>query len=325
MRSLNNAVIAALQVRSGLNSLEKDIADLEAFMKHANGCGLESLDNTTGRLIEAGLITRYPDHFKMGSGLEGISNLLNTLKTAVTKLKGAFKGKKAEEIVAKPTSDALRALDNRYTNGFWGKWFGAEVPQVKVTGLAALVQAGSFVEVKAQVEAFLTARESELQRGVTALLTYWQGILPVFLKLRDATEEQEVMDLLAAIKTYSERTPLGYEPDYNFPKAASGGVLPTLSKEEAVQAIEFAKALVQRSKDIYKILDPVWDVGIKDDDADCYLDNARKIPAAPIRYTDKIMSMAVLTDMVSYYTEQIRDYMFKVIEGLEDWIESSEK
>lgn len=325
MTALTEELLTHLNIKTGLNGLEKDVELLDQFMTHANGCGMESLDNASGKLIELGLAERYPSHFTVGSGLEGISNLLNNLKTAVTKLKGTLKGKKAEEVVAKPTSDALRALDTRYSNGFWGKWESAEVPQVKVTGLAALVKAGSFVEVKAQVESFLTARESELQSAVAALLEYWNGILPVFLKLRDATEEQEVLDLLAQIKNYSERTPLKYDPDYDFPKAASGGILPTLSKEEAEQAIEFAKALVQRSKDIYKLLDPVWGVGIKDDDADCYLDNARKFPAAPIRYTDKIMSLEVLTDNVSYFTENIRDYMFKVIAGLEDWIESSEK
>ncbi|QKE54495.1 hypothetical protein ACSA002_1810 [Salmonella phage vB_SalM_SA002] len=325
MQSLNPELLAALQVTTGLNSLEKDIENLEAFLGHANGCGLESLDSVSGKLIESGLAARYPDYFEIGSGLEGISNLLTNLKTAVTKLKGAFKGKKAEEIVAKPTTDALKALDSRYTNGFWGKWVSTPVPQVKVTGLPALVEAGPFVDVKAQVESFLTAREAELQRGVNALLAYWQGILPTFLKLRDATEEQEVLDLLATIKKYSETTRLEYDPDYVFPKAPSGGVLPTLSKEEAEQAIEFAKALVQRSKDIYKILDPVFEIGIKDDDADAYLDNASKFPSAPVRYTDKIMALVVLTDNINYFAENIRDYMFKIVNGLEDWIESSKQ
>lgn len=323
MQTLDTELLAKLQITAGLNGLEKDVENLEAFMDHATGCGLESLDNTTGKLIESGLAARYPSHFEIGSGLEGISNLLSNLKTAVAKLKGAFKGKKVEEIVAKPTADALRALDSRYTSGFWGKWTASDVPQVKVTGLPALIQAGPFVDVKAQVETYLSTREAELQRGVNALLAYWQGILPTFLKLRDATEEQEILDLLATIRKYSETTRLEYDPDYVMPKAASGGVLPTLSKEEAEQAIEFAKALLQRSKDIYKILDPVFEIGIKDDDADTYLDNASKFPSAPVRYTDKIMAMVVLTDNISYFAENIRDYMFKVIDGLEDWIESS--
>lgn len=325
MTVINDVLLSQLQVGRGIKALEADAALLDQFMNNATGCGLESLDSVSGKLIESGLAARYPDYFEIGSGLEGIGNLLTNLKTAVTKLKGAFKGKKAEEIVAKPTTDALKALDSRYTNGFWGKWVSTPVPQVKVTGLPALVQAGPFVDVKAQVESFLTAREAELQRGVNALLAYWQGILPTFLKLRDATEEQEVLDLLATIKKYSETTRLEYDPDYEFPKAPSGGVLPTLSKEEAEQAIEFAKALVQRSKDIYKILDPVFEIGIKDDDADAYLDNASKFPSAPVRYTDKIMALVVLTDNINYFAENIRDYMFKIVNGLEDWIESSKQ
>lgn len=323
MKVLTEDLLSQLTIKSGLNGLEKDSELLDKFLNHARGAGLESLDTASGKLIEMGLAERYPTHFATGSGLEGIGNLLANLKTAVSKMKGAFKGKKVEEIVAKPTTDALKALDNRYTSGFWGKWAASDVPQVKVTGLPALIQAGPFVDVKAQVETYLSAREAELQRGVNALLAYWQGILPTFLKLRDATEEQEILDLLAAIRKYSETTRLEYDPDYVMPKAASGGVLPTLSKEEAEQAIEFAKALLQRSKDIYKILDPVFEIGIKDDDADTYLDNASKFPSAPVRYTDKIMAMVVLTDNISYFAENIRDYMFKVIDGLEDWIESS--
>lgn len=325
MTVLNNELLAQLSLKAGLNGLEKDIELLDQFMTHATGCGLESLDSASGRLIEMGLAERYQSHFQIGSGLEGIGNLLTNLKTAVSKMKGAFKGKTPEQIVEKPTSDALRALESQYSNGFWGKWVGSEVESVKVTGLPLLVKAGPFIEVKAQLELFITERELELKRSVAAVLEYWGGVLPLFLKLRDATEEAEVLDLLAGIKKYSETVRLAYEPDYDFPRAPSGGLLPTLSKEEATQAIEFAKALLKRSQDIYKILDPVFEAGVKADDADGYLDNASKFPSAPVRYTDKIMSDVILTEQSNSLAEQTRDFMFKAIAGLEDWIKSSEQ
>lgn len=92
MKHILDMLNPVLDLRVGVESLEKDVELLSAFMSHANGCGLESLDTPSGKIIESGLAARYPDHFQMGSGLEGIKELVTKLKDGIAGLKKKLKG-----------------------------------------------------------------------------------------------------------------------------------------------------------------------------------------------------------------------------------------
>lgn len=105
-------------LRSGMASIENDINLIERFLTHANGCGLESLDGVTGQLIESGLAARYPDHFKVGGGLEGLSELVGKLKQGLAGLKKSFKGKLPQQLT-KITGDLDSAVKKTYGNPAW--------------------------------------------------------------------------------------------------------------------------------------------------------------------------------------------------------------
>lgn len=325
MAALTEELLAHLNIKTGLNGLEKDVELLDQFMTHANGCGMESLDNASGKLIELGLAERYPSHFKVGSGLEGISNLLTNLKTAVSKMKGAFKGKKPEQIVDKPTSDAIKALDQQYTSKFWGNAESTNSISTQAPMLAKLVKGGSFVDVKAQVETYLGACEATLKDGVVKVLQYWAAIKPQFEALRAAKTEEERQALLNQIVDYCENTDVGTIHLDELPQKQTGGLFSTLSPEEAEAAIEFSKALLQRSKDIYKLTDAVWDVGVTDDDADGWFDDVENPRDGSVKYLRDAMATSAIVDDVDYYTEAMRHYMFEIIKGLEEWVGKSIK
>lgn len=325
MQALDNQLLSNLNVFAGLEALEKDIELLEAFQQNALGCGLESLDHPTGQLVTSGLAARYPQHYQVSEGMEGISNLVNTLKTAVSKLKGAFKGKKPDQIVSKPTNDALAALNTQYGKNFWLDYTPQEKETVKPVGLLTLVKGGSFSDVKSQVETYLTACETELKSGVANLLKFWAGIEPKFNALKTAATEEERQQLLNDIIEYGETNSTNDLIADDLPAHDSGGTLAPLSADDAKAAVEFVKALVTRSKDIYAITDPMWDVGITDDDADGYFDHVEDKRDRSVRYLRDSMATMLITEDIVWYTEATREYMLKVAVGIEAWVDASTK
>lgn len=323
MSVIDKTIYDSLGVVSGIRGIANDIARLEDYQQAAMSAGVESLDYPAGKLVEAGVVAMYPDHFKMGSGMEGIGSLITTLKLTLAKVKGLKKGQGQGELVAKPTEAAVKAMDKQYSSSFWGGWSSKETEEVKPTGLLSLVKGGSVEEVKKQVDDFLEAREKELTKSVEGLLKYWNDILPVFKQLQNETDPEKLSDLVAAIIEYSETTRIPDEAPEKLPKTASGGSLPTLSEEDAKAVVTYIGVLLTRTKDIYKITDPAMDVGIKENDDDSYLDNAFDQKINDVKHAYKCYDVWLLTDNVCTYLEEVREYMFNVIKGLEDWVAKS--
>jgi len=107
-----------ISASGGVESLQADVDLIERFLVHANGCGVESLNTVSGALIESGLSTRYPDHFKVGSGIEGLRELVDKLKTGISGLKKRFKGKLPAEL-KKAAVDLESAIKKTYGNRSW--------------------------------------------------------------------------------------------------------------------------------------------------------------------------------------------------------------
>lgn len=128
----------AVNVRSGMESIENDISLIEQFLTHANGCGLESLDGVTGQLIESGLAARYPEHFKVGGGLEGLGELVGKLKQGLVGLKKSFKGKLPQQLT-KITGDLDSAVKKTYANPAWYADKDATDKPVSTVELAKIV------------------------------------------------------------------------------------------------------------------------------------------------------------------------------------------
>lgn len=322
MSAITKELLASLRINKGIESIDNDIELLDQFMSHATGCGLESLDSASGRLIEQGLAERYSDYYQLGSGVEGIGNLLTTLKTAVGKLKGAFKGKKPEEIVAKPTADAVAAVKKQYNQSFWGGWKQVEAEVVKPTGLLALVQGGTWAEVKAQIEETISGGEASAKEHADGLVKYWDGVLPVFKKLQAEKDPAKQVEICYELIAYSENTKLEDAPG-EFKAKNTGGTLPPLSESEANDAVTYLVDLLDRSKKIYTLTDQMYTVGIKDDDADGYLESVTDNKDAPTRMIYKCFGRPELTNELSGYVEEVRDYVFSAITGLEDWVNKS--
>jgi len=322
MSALTPEQLAALQVFKGLESMEQDIELLSQFQQHAIGCGLESLDSPSGKLVEQGLVARFPGHIQTGSGLEGIGNLLTSLKDAVSKLKGVFKGKTPEQIIEKPTDAAKKALLGTYTSGFWGKYKTKEADTVKAPSLLTLVKGGTFAEVKAQLESTIGDGEKQAKDFADELVKYWTGVKPLFEKLKAEENAVVLLDICNEIIAYADDNKLPVAPS-GFNAMSSGGTLAPLSESEANDAVTYLIDLLDRSQKIYGMTDQGYGVGITNDDADSYLDTVTDVKNAPIKNIYKAFGRPELTNGMSQFVEEVRGYIFSAITGLEAWVEAS--
>lgn len=159
-------------VSGGMESIENDINLIEQFLAHANGCGLESLDTPAGALIESGLAARYADHFKAGSGLEGLGELVGTLKKGLDGLKKRFKGKLPAELT-KATGDLENAIKKTYGNSAWFADKDETDKPVSTVELAKLVgDVKSGGEVVSAVSAAFKQYDTALNNNLKEVSTY---------------------------------------------------------------------------------------------------------------------------------------------------------
>lgn len=138
MQLITDEFIKSLSLRAGAEALQADVDLLEQYVTAATGCGLESLDHPAGKLIESGLAARYPDHFKVGSGLEGIASLLSSLKKGLNGLKKMARGK-AKPFLEKQSYGVVQEIKKTYMSDSWYKGKEAIGKPIDVSGLAKLI------------------------------------------------------------------------------------------------------------------------------------------------------------------------------------------
>jgi len=72
-----------IDIAAGIEELTADLNRLQAYKAGYVNSGLESMDYPAGNLIESGLAAKYPDHFKVGAGIEGIDGLIAKLSNGI--------------------------------------------------------------------------------------------------------------------------------------------------------------------------------------------------------------------------------------------------
>lgn len=72
-----------IDIAAGIEELQTDLGQLQAYKAGFVSAGLESMDYPAGNLIESGLAAKYPNDFKVGAGIEGIDKLITRLSNGI--------------------------------------------------------------------------------------------------------------------------------------------------------------------------------------------------------------------------------------------------
>lgn len=168
--------------------MKQDVELLSAYRKSAVGAGLESLDYPAGRLIEQGLTTRYPDHYKVGDGMEGLSDLLNKIKSGLKEARKLLKGK-ARPFLEKRKYEILKNIQPTYGSDSWYKDKEAIGKPIDVSGLAKLISGFNDFD---NLITTITTDQKSVQKGfddstkeTLAYIAKIEKVAPSLLKMKE--------------------------------------------------------------------------------------------------------------------------------------------
>lgn len=252
MQLITDELIKSLCLREGAESIKADVDLLEAFVSHANGCGLESLDTPSGKLIESGLAVRYSDHFVQGSGLEGISGLIATLKKGLEGIKKLARGKGKAAII-KSAEPLTKEIDKTYTNNLW--WGNKQVKETPPTtnGLAKLI--GDFSDF-ASLKSALTTAQKTMTDAYTASTKQTEAysavvdkIVVKIGKMKGKSSEEMTAFANGAIEELKKLKD-AMNDDLPEIKAGSSTELPAMTTEDGKSLGELMKGLLSWGVDI---------------------------------------------------------------------------
>lgn len=256
MSFITDEFIKSLAVRAGTEAIERDIELLERYRSNAIGCGLESLDNPTGQLIESGLAARYPEHYKVGSGLEGIGGLVDTLKKALGGLKKAGRGK-VKPFIDKQTKTVAAQVKDTYVNQKWldeHKENHGMIDHKPVTAFTGSVENGKLDELIAAGKDVLTLYTNAVKDSAKKTQEFWNKLKPFEAKARKAEKgSDEAKAVLEEMNKAFPEGPIAALPK-DLPKITNednGGKGPALSKAEVKEAGEFILAIFAAADEIW--------------------------------------------------------------------------
>lgn len=326
MQLITDEWINGLLIRSGVEALQNDLDLIEQFVKHANGCGLESLDTPTGKLIETGLAARYPDHFKMGAGVEGLNGLIAVLKKGIEGIKNLTRGK-GKAVITKTVDPVKNEIDKTYANNAW--WGGKEVKVTPPTtsGLSTLI--GDFSDF-ASLKTALTSAQKTMSDAYNASTKQTEAYGDVVDKVvneikKTKGKSQEEMTAFANSKIEQLKKLLdAMSSELPEIKAGSSTSIPTLSAEDG-------KALGQLMKDVIS-----WGVDIEMDaednrctygaGQDTFKDNEEaEDNDAMSKLQWNFLYWEAATDANSTLAEKIYKWSLKVAQAMEVVINSAVK
>jgi len=186
---ITEAFISTYGLHAGLESIERDLAMLEKFYQGRLSVGVESLDDPTGSLVAFGLASKYSNHFKIDSGLEGIGSLIDTLKKGIAGIKKLARGK-AKPIITKQTAPILAEVKKTYANSAWAEAQTSAKGSVSVAAVVKLIGGvKDFDEIVKKVGDLVKFYHSAVVDSEKQTKDYWKKVEPFGKKAKNASEE----------------------------------------------------------------------------------------------------------------------------------------
>lgn len=317
---IKGSFIQLTALRAGLEQLEKELVQLTSFRDGVVSAGLESLDYPAGNLVVAGLVTKYPNHFKAGSGLEGISDLINNLKKGIAGIKDLTNNKgKAKAMVSTLSKKLLDEIAKNYTDQKWIEEQKFNFGKVKVPELSKLVLGTTLEDVDAAVDGVIKAIHQTLEQSTKLAMDYWKPVSSKVNSLDNIDDEAKRNDLAKEIITMLGS---GVPDTIKFPVIATGkdSDYPALNKGNVKQAGELIVKLIKASDEAFVITDPALECGVPDDSS--HRNDIEKGLAVKL---DKLTYVGNVAKPTMDLNDQARTYLINMARAVEAWIVASIK
>lgn len=309
MPVITEARRSILFMRTGVESLQKDVVDISAYRQTLLSVGLNSLDYPAGKLIANGLHASYPDHFRLGGGMEDLDGLIDTLSSATSSGDDLLKDiDKTIDAVEKVSTEIVDEVKETYTSQEWIDGHKFEFGKASVPGLAKLVAGNSLEEVAGNVPPIIKAFETALKTATSSITSYWGKISGKVESIKGEEDKEKRAELIKELNDLADALP----KDALMPVIGSGAEsnFKALTKKNIADAGELIITLVEGADGLLEITKPAFECGL-DESVEGVKDN--------------LVSKDSLLKDLKKLTEDARTYLVDIAAGIEEWIAESSK
>lgn len=160
----------------GIEKLESDLNLIQTYADSTIGCGMESLDAPSDKLAERYFATAYPDHYKLGSGQEGIKDLIEKIKSGIKGLKNILKSGKSDPLLKSTTTNVREEVKKTYCSDSWIEKQTFKFGKVSVPELGKLVAGDDLDSVKTATESQMKLFEETLKAQLKVICDFWSKV-----------------------------------------------------------------------------------------------------------------------------------------------------
>ncbi|AUG86616.1 hypothetical protein MORTIMER_191 [Erwinia phage vB_EamM_Mortimer] len=192
-------------LRAGMEELQADVKMLEQYRHGFVNAGMESMDNPTGLLIQSGMAAKYPQAFQLGSGIEGIGSLIESLKKGIAGLKKLARGK-AKPVIEKQTMAVINEVKKTYADPKWAEAQTGAKGSVSIAPIVKLIGgAKDYDEIVAKINDLVKFNKDAVSASAKETKDYWAKVKPFIAKAKSATEETASAVKADLVKALPER------------------------------------------------------------------------------------------------------------------------
>ncbi|QXO10156.1 hypothetical protein pEaSNUABM37_00195 [Erwinia phage pEa_SNUABM_37] len=308
-------------VQDGL-TLKRDKELIDGYVASTQGIGLESLEQSpSNKLILQGLADRYPKHFQVSAGNEGLIMLAAIIGGGYLVYKKMMRSK--NNPVLKDVADADKKVEKTY-DAEWISGKSSVGGQVSCGELSAYFNGSNFNAISTEAAKSVKELTDTLVEVTSEAIKLWFKLAPIIRNWVGATSEEDKKKYYDEMKKVAPKNPWG---DLNakikekmLTKTGKAGKVEALSESDYAKATALLKDAVDALVKIDNASEDLWmDVGFWDlfDDVESDTDEA-----------DEMWAYGYAENIGDHFGRTLfaaRTSVLDVSRGLEEWIIKSFK
>lgn len=308
-------------IQDGL-TLKHDKELIDGYVTSTQGIGLESLEKSpSNKLILQGLADRYPQHFQVSAGNEGLIMLAAIIGGGYLVYKKMMRSK--NNPVLKDVADADKNVEKTY-NAEWISGKSSVGGQVSCGELSAYFKGSNFNTISAETAKSVKDLADTLVEVVNETKQLWFKLAPIIRNWVGATTEEDKKKYFDEMKKLSPKSPWdslnAKIKEKVLTKKGKSGKVEALAESDYTRAAALLKDTTDALIKIDNASEDLWmDVGFWDlfDDVDSDSYEA-----------DEMWDYGYAENIGDYFGRTLfaaRTSVLDISRGLEEWIVKSFK
>lgn len=247
--------------------LKQDHSLLEQYSKQISGIGLETLNESPAhRLVEQGLAEKYGEHYKVGSGNEGLLLLAAVVAGGYVAYKKMMRAK--NNPVLKDVVDADKKVESKYVES-WLNGKSSVGGEVACGELSNYFNGKDFAAMSGDVEKNINDMVAVINKAAKEAMADWLKLAPIIRNWVNAKSDSDKKKYYDQMKQAYPKNPfaeLAVSVKEAIPaKNGKGGKIAALTEAEYSKAAALLRESTNALIEVDNISEDMWmDLGFWD-------------------------------------------------------------